>query len=163
MKGLLLNLNRTDLVHARNMILLDTCFVISLMEQRESLAHLARFDNIAITSFNLEELMHVEHKLDHDTRRRLRSFLKDGNFIVLDMDVHPGDRQAERDFVSSVDRELLKVIHDPSDAILLAAAIKTRSTVLTKDKHHLFTVQLENFLRTYALKVYKDVKSLNNS
>jgi hypothetical protein len=31
---------------------------------------------------------------------------------------------------------------------------------LTKDKHHLFTVQLENFVSKYGIKVYKEIKEL---
>jgi len=157
MKELLLKLKRADLTHARNLVLLDTCFIISMMEHKEKIGRLSSLP-IATTSFNIEELMHVEHSLHHEIRKRLRAFLKEGRLLVVDIDVSPGDWEAEKNFVDSVDEELLKAIPDASDAVLLAAAIKTRSIVLTKDKHHLFTVTLENFLNRYKLKVYKDMK-----
>jgi uncharacterized Fe-S center protein len=69
--------------------------------------------------------------------------------------VSPGDTVAERSFVRSIEPDLLKHIADPSDAVLIAAAIKTRSVIYTKDKHHLFTTKLENYLNVYNIKVFK--------
>ncbi|MBU4352554.1 MAG: PIN domain-containing protein [Nanoarchaeota archaeon] len=156
MKELLENLKRIDLDKAKGLILLDTCFIISMLDHN---SHIPL--NSATTSFNIEELMHVEHRLNHELRKKLRNFLKHENLIIVDINVHPGDWVTEKSFVNSVDSELLMHIPDASDAVLLAAAVKTKSIVLTKDKHHLFTVELENFLNKYDLKVFKELKDLN--
>ncbi len=155
MKELLKNLNHIDINKTKNVILLDTCFIISMLEHNEKLP-----EDSATTSFNIEELMHVEHKLNHSIRKRLRKFLKDSNLPIIDINAHPGNIEQEKSFVSSIDQRLLQHIPDKSDAVLLAVAVKTKSTVLTKDKHHLFTVELENFLNEHDLKVYKELKDV---
>jgi len=155
MKELIKNLKRVDLSNARGFVLLDTCFIISMLDHNSKLP-----SNYATTSFNIEELMHVEHKLNHELKKKLRNFLKNEDLIIVDINVHPGDWEQEKSFVNSVDFELLKHIPDASDAVLLAVAIKTNSIVLTKDKHHLFTVELENFLNKYDLKVFKELKDI---
>ncbi|MBL7101089.1 MAG: PIN domain-containing protein [Nanoarchaeota archaeon] len=154
MKELLKDIKKISLEDAKNLILLDTCFVIDILKHHK---HLDEFKdkNIAITSFNLEELLYIEHKLGHETKKMIRNFLKHSKFCILEIPVHPGNREEEREFVKSTDENLLKKVHDPSDAVLVAAAIKTNSIVLTKDKHHIFTVELEEFLKKYHLKVYK--------
>lgn len=156
MKELLQNIKRIELGDAKNLILFDTCFVISILEHHKHLDKL-KDKNVSLTSFNVEELLHVEHKLSHEDKTLIRKFLKHPNFSILEIPVHPGNWKEEVDFVSSVDKGLLKEVHDPSDAVLIAAAIKTKSTVLTKDKHHLFTCVLESFLEKYSIKVYKDL------
>ncbi|MDP2908708.1 MAG: PIN domain-containing protein [Nanoarchaeota archaeon] len=156
MKELLQNIKRIKLDDAKNLILFDTCFVISILEHHKHLDKL-KDKNVGLTSFNVEELLHVEHKLSHEDKTLIRKFLKHPNFSILEIPVHPGNWKEEVDFVSSVDKGLLKEVHDPSDAVLIAAAIKTRSTVLTKDKHHLFTCVLESFLKKYSIAIYKDL------
>ncbi len=158
MKELLQSIRRINLEDAKNLILLDTCFVINILEHHKHLDRL-KDKKLGMTSFNVEELLHVEHKLKREDKKMIRDFLKHPSFCILNIPVHPGNVEEERAFVNSVDEELLKKVHDPSDAVLIAAAIKTRSTVLTKDKHHLFTVILEDFLQKYAIKVYKDLNS----
>jgi len=158
MKELLQNIRRLSLVEARGLILLDTCFVINLLEHHKHLDKL-KDKSLGMTSFNVEELLHVEHKLKSEDKRMIRNFLKHPKFCIVEIPVHPGNREEEVSFVKSVDEELLKEVRDPSDAVLIAAAIKTRSIVLTKDKHHLFTCALESFLEKYSLKVYKDLNS----
>jgi len=138
------------------LVLLDTCFIFYLFDHGGEL--LEGF-NYGLSSFTVEELLKVGHRL-HKMKVPLRRFLKKYNFVVIDTPVSPGDFKGEKDFVNSVDKDLLKHIADPSDAVLLAVAIKTHSIVLTKDKHHLFTVDLENYLRKYNLKVYKELKDL---
>ena len=61
---------------------------------------------------------------------------------------------------NAFDKELLIHCKDPSDCVLLAAAIKTNSVVITKDKHHLFNAKLENFIKKYDIKVYKELKDV---
>jgi len=159
MKELLQELKKIKLKDAKNMILLDTCFVINILEHHKNLSKLKN-RNVAITSFNAEEIIYIKKKLSFFAKKLVRRFLKSGGFLILEIPVHPGNPEEERKFVNSVDKELLKKVHDPSDAVLIAAAIKTDSIVLTKDKHHIFTVELEEFLKKYDLKVYKDLNFL---
>ncbi len=135
-----------------NYIFLDTCFLFDLFDKGKSLVKGYRY---AVSSFNVEELISVSHRL-HKDKVQLRRMLKGHSFVVYDIDVHIGDIDSEKKFVKSVDKELLKLIPDASDAVLLALAVKTKSVVLTKDKHHLFTVELENFISRYGIKVYKE-------
>jgi predicted nuclease of predicted toxin-antitoxin system len=79
---------------------------------------------------------------------------------IININVNPGDRIAEKNFVNSIDPDLLADVPDASDAVLIATAIKTNSIVLTKDKHHLFTTKLENYLNKYNIKVYKEYHDL---
>lgn len=158
MKELLQKIKRISLEEARDLILLDTCFVINILEHHKHLDKL-KDKNLGMTSFNVEELLHVEHKLKSEDKRMIRNFLKHPKFCIVEVPVHPGNREEEVKFVKSVDEGLLKEVHDPSDAVLIAVAIKTKSIVLTKDKHHLFTCVLENFLEKYSLEVYKDLNS----
>lgn len=160
MKELIPKLKKSDLAHARNLVLLDTCFMIAMAEHDDKMKELLKIRNIAATSFNIKELLHAEKRLHHDIKKRLRDFLKSGKLLVVEIGVNPGQWDKEKEFVNEVDGKLLKAIRDPSDAVLLAAAIKTMSTVLTKDKHHLFTITLENFIAQYGIQVYKDMHDL---
>jgi predicted nucleic acid-binding protein len=143
-------------LEVKNLVLLDTCFIFDLLDKEHTLIPGHTY---AFTSFNVEELLIVGHRL-HKMKVRLRRFLKSNTFLIVETPVHIGDYEQEKEFVNSIDSELLKHIADPSDAVLLAVAIKTNSIVLTKDKHHLFTVELENYLRKYDLKVYKEIKDI---
>jgi len=157
MRELLGNLERVPYQKVRGLLFLDTCFLIDAAE-RGRLSEL-NGRRVAVTSFNVEELVHVSHRLHDKTREALRRFLKGHPALTLvDVPVHPGERETERTFVSSVDPRLLEKVPDASDAVLIAAAIATRSDVLTKDKHHLFTVVLENFLNEYGIRVWKEWK-----
>lgn len=150
MKELFDSLKHVDSVDGY--IFLDTCFVFYLLENNISLK---KEFNYAISSFNVEELI-VHHK----DKIGLRRFVKSYPFVVVDVDVHIGDWDSEKKFVNSVDKDLLKYVKDPSDAVLMAVAVKNNSSILTRDKHHLFTVVLENFLKKYKLKVIKEIKDL---
>jgi predicted nucleic acid-binding protein len=159
MKELLQNIKRISMEDAKGLILLDTCFIIDVLKHHKHLNDL-KDKKLGVTSFNIEELLHIERKLNHETKKTIRTFLKHPNFYIIDTPVHPGDKEEERRFVNSTDKDLLKRVHDPSDGVLIAVAIKTKSVVITKDKHHLFTITLEEFLKKYNLKVYKDLKFL---
>mgnify|MGYP001595211954 CR=1 FL=1 len=145
---------------ASNLVLLDTCFFINFLEHHKQLPNNIGSSKLGTTSFNADELLHVEHKLNHDTRSKLHEFFRTANLVIVDVPVSPGDWNAERAFVNSIDDKLLAHVRDPSDAVLIAAAIRTGSCIVTRDKHHLFTVNLEGFLKPYGLKVYKDLKFL---
>jgi rRNA-processing protein FCF1 len=153
MKKLFESLKHVD---SGNFVLLDTCFIFDLLEKNYDL--LEGF-NYAVTSFTAEELVRISHKLSKD-KVKLRELVKKHSIAVLDVPVHLGEWESEKEYVKSIDGEILKYVADASDAVLLAAAVKTHSIVLTKDKHHLFTVVLENFLEKYGLKVYKELKDL---
>lgn len=159
MKELLQNIQKVKLKDAKNLILLDTCFVINILEHHKHLDRL-KDERVGMTSFNIEELLHVEHSLKHEDKKMIRNLLKHPFFCIVELPVHPGNFKEEIEFVKSVDEELLKKIADPSDAVLIAAAIKTDSIVVTKDKHHLFTIVLEDFLKKYNLKVYNNLNFL---
>lgn len=143
---------------AREYVLLDTCFFIHAFEHQKEhqLKELTEKFNVAMTSFNVQEFLYKEHSFNEHVREYARKFLKHNTVTILDMPVAPGDREGEKDFVNSIDSDLLKEVPDASDAVLIATAIRTNSTVLTKDKHHLFTTKLENYLQKYDIAVHKE-------
>lgn len=143
---------------ARNYVLLDTCFFIHTFEHQKEhqLMKLTEKFDVAMTSFNVQEFLFKEHVVDERVREYARKFLKSNKLTVLNVAVVPGDVFAEREFVKSIDPALLADVPDASDAVLIAAAIKSSSTVLTKDKHHLFTTKLENYLQKYDVAVHKE-------
>jgi predicted nucleic acid-binding protein len=162
MKEIFAALPRVDLENTEKNILLDTCFFIHTFEnQKENqLKELMKKFSVAMTTFNAEEFLLKEHVVDERVREYVRKFLKKYPIILVNVDVHPGDREGERRFVYSADPELLMDVPDASDAVLIAAAIRTKSDVLTKDKHHLFTVKLENYLNKHGLEVHKEYHDL---
>ncbi|MBN1274706.1 PIN domain-containing protein [Candidatus Woesearchaeota archaeon] len=162
MKEIFDSLKRTG---KNGLVLLDTCFLIDEFHhhREKELAEAAKIRQVAITSFNAEELVHVLHHKVKDTsvKDRVRKFFKEQEDIkILEIPVHPGDQEAEMKYVREIDPYLAQDVPDPSDAVLVAAAIRTRSVVVTKDKHHLFTALLENYLTRWGLKVVKSLKEL---
>lgn len=145
MKEILDELERTDNADS----LLDTCFLLYEVEH-----HHEKQIKGAITSFNAEELIHVSHKISSELKLKIRHFLKKHSIKVLNIPVSPGNADEERKYVEEADPSLLKEIHDPSDAVLIAAAIKNNvKIVYTRDKHHLYTAELENYLNKYGIEV----------
>jgi len=140
----------------KGLVLLDTCFVFDLLDREKDLLKGYPY---ALSSFTVDELVHVGHKL-HKMKKRLRRFLSSHDFMVVDTPVHPGDMKGEKAYVNSIDPHLLEHIADPSDAVLLAVALQTRAIVLTKDKHHLFTTDLVNYLNGKGVFVFKEMKDL---
>lgn len=135
--------------------LLDTCFIIYEF-QRGNQKHLEKFceeNKVGICSFNLEELDHVSKKLPGPISRHLRDFLKDANVSNIPVDVHPGQRDAERSYVESFDPKVLHLVPDASDAVLFVLALKIKADVLTRDKHHIFTAIADNYSDDYGVKV----------
>ncbi|MGV8150691.1 MAG: PIN domain-containing protein [Candidatus Woesearchaeota archaeon] len=139
-------------------VLLDTCFFIHTFEHQKEhqLKDLVAAHNVAMTSFNVEEFLYKEHVVDERVREYARKFLKNHPITILDINVHPGNIIQEKEFIKDADPEILKDVSDASDAVLIAAAIKTGSIVLTKDKHHLFTTKLENYLNKHNIAVHKE-------
>ena len=93
-------------------------------------------------------------------KKRVHNFLKNNDLKKLNVDVSPGKREDEVAFSNTVDNNILKIISDPSDAVLVACGIVTNSDILTRDKHHLFTVELENYLKKYGIRVLNNFHSL---
>ncbi|MGV8086422.1 MAG: PIN domain-containing protein [Candidatus Woesearchaeota archaeon] len=158
MKEIFEKLPKKELSETHNMILIDTCFFIHTFEHQKDakLKELVQKFDVAMTSFNVEEFLFKEHSVDERVREYARKFLKSHPITIINIDVHPGNRISEKEFVNNADPDLLAEVPDASDAVLMAVAIKTKSTVLTKDKHHLFTVKLENYLKKYNIEVHKE-------
>jgi predicted nucleic acid-binding protein len=112
--------------------------------------------NVGMITFNADEFLLKEKVVDERVREYARKFLKAHPITLINVDVRPGNRESEKRFVNNIDPDLLKEIPDASDAVLMAVAIKSSSTILTRDKHHLFTVKLENYIKKYDLEVYKE-------
>ncbi len=159
MQDIIDNLPRTN--GSEHIPLFDTCFVINLFEKS---SHPKIDFPFAMTSFNAEELLHNFHKIPPHAKDNIRHFFKnaasDGNKMIsiLDIPVHPGQWKAEEEFVGRVDSMLLHDIPDTSDAVLIAAAIMTHSDVFTKDRHHLYTAILGNYLQNHNIHVWKELK-----
>ncbi|MGM5481381.1 MAG: PIN domain-containing protein [Nanobdellota archaeon] len=136
--------------------LLDTCFLFYILEHRQE-KRLIRFcgdNNVALSTFTIEEFVHHHHHMSHEVKTRIRHLLNNGlSLSVVDVPVSPGDPAGERSFVSSVDDRLLSLIPDPSDAVLFAVAIRHHANLITRDKHHLFTTVLENYSHDLGLSV----------
>ena len=139
-------------------VLLDTCLIVhELLGQREKkLLRFCEENNVLITSFNVEELQKVTKKLGHE-KKKIKHFLEQAKITIIDVPVSLGETKKEKKYADETNKELLKKIRDPSDAILVAAAIKSASDIITRDKHHLFTMTLEEEIKEYGLAVYNDI------
>ncbi len=146
---------------SKNSVILDTCFILhELLNNREKrLIDFCSENLVLVTSFNVEELKKVSRKLGHN-KRVVRDFLNRADLVFVDVPVHLGDVEGERAFVDALSSDILKKVRDPSDAVLVAAAILSNSVILTRDKHHLFTSTLSNELRKYNLSVFNDLSKV---
>lgn len=153
MKELLDALPHKTWTITRDVPLVDTCFFLDELHRHRQ----GELGGLGLLSFNAEELVHVSKHLPH-LKQQVRKVLKEQSMLVIDVPVHPGDRKGELAFVRHVDPHLLNIIADPSDAVLIAAAMKTHSPVLTKDKHHLFTAALNNYTQDHGVRVFKEMK-----
>ncbi|MBU1202022.1 MAG: PIN domain-containing protein [Nanoarchaeota archaeon] len=156
MKELFERLRKTTLDDKLD-FLIDTCFFVWIFEhhKEKNFDEFLKKNKCAITTFNAEELSYINHRIADKTRESIRKFLhKTDNLLLLQVPVHHGQREQEHTFVKSVLAELDAQEHDPSDAVILAAGIKTRADILTRDKHDIFNVRLENFLQKHKISVY---------
>ncbi len=140
----------------KNLVLVDTCFLLDMLEKQKD-HHMKALD-FSMTSFNIKELLHVLHHIDHNLKHHVRQFFSQKHIKILEVPAEPGDWKKQREYVESVDHDIMEHIHDPSDAVLLAAAIKTGSVILTRDKHHVFTTDLKNFVRKYNITIYNKLR-----
>lgn len=134
--------------------LIDTCFFIWIFEhhKEKQFEKLLKNNRCGITSFNAEELIHVTHHIHDKLKESERKFFHNSaNLFLLKIPVHPGNSEKEKNFVASIIPDLNCIEHDSSDAVILAAAIKTHANILTRDKHDLFNAHLENCLKKYDL------------
>jgi hypothetical protein len=135
--------------------LIDTCFFIHVFEKDHvnQLKKLLSSKVCAMTSFNAEEFIYKSNNF-HLIKHKVRKFLSScPRLYILEIDIHPGDNKKEHEFVKSIISGLDAKEHDPSDAVLLAAAVKAGADVLTRDKHHIFNVIIENYLSKYKIKI----------
>ncbi len=162
MKELFDKFPKIKLEDAKDLILIDTCFFISVFKHPEHIKQFSKLKNKAMTSFNIKELITVDHKLKK-LKHPIRKFLENNEFPIINIDVHPGNRQKEEEFIKTIEPNLLKYCKDPSDGVLLATAIKTKSNILTKDKHHIFNAIMENFANKHNINIYKELKQAISS
>ncbi|NTV23696.1 MAG: PIN domain-containing protein [Nanoarchaeota archaeon] len=135
--------------------LLDTCFLIDIMKKGKikQLEWFCAINKTGMTSFNLEEVVHVHHKLKGDASHQLRTFFKQKLISNVKVPVSPGNRIGEVEYVNESYDWVLKIIPDPSDAVLIATALRINASVLTKDRHHIYTAVAEN----KGIKVLKEL------
>ncbi len=149
MKELLDSLERVNSVDK----LFDTCFILYEIEHNKG----NKLEG-GMTSFTAQELIHVMHKVKPELKLKARHFLKKCNLKIIEINVNPGNAEQERNFTETVDNELLKEVRDPSDAVLIATAIQKKiDKIYTRDKHHLYTTELENYLQKYGITVYNTI------
>ncbi len=158
MKELLQNLECIEVSQAQGYTLIDTCYLIHIFEHHEKIKQFKeqlQEGKYAITSFNIEELMHVEHKLNKKIKEEIRKFLKEKEEIdIITIDVHPGDRASEEEYVRSINPELIHIMHeDISDGVLFATAIQIGADIITRDKHHLYNQIAEKFANEHNIDI----------
>lgn len=137
------------------MKLIDTCEIINLFENNKE--NLLLSDSVAVCSFNRDELLKVmhRHKINEHLRHKVRKFFANNKVNIIEVPVTPGNVIEEKVYVDSIDRDLLRLIPDPSDAVLAACALRARADVVTRDRHHLYTAKLENLFDKFNIKVEK--------
>jgi predicted nucleic acid-binding protein len=59
--------------------------------------------------------------------------------------------------VHGIDPELIQLVPDHSDAVIAALAYKIKANILTRDKHHLFTVELKNYFSKQGITVQNNM------
>ena len=137
---------------------LDTCYLIWLFENhKESI--LLKSDYV-ITSFNYQELLHVEHrhKISSHVRNHIRSFEKKHGFNIVEIPVSPGNNLEEVSYVHEIDPGLLNHVKDPSDAVLVAFCIKNKFDLVTRDRHDIYKAVNENYFSKNNLQLLKSLR-----
>lgn len=138
---------------------LDTCFLFHVLSHRleKELVSFCSQHSVAISSFNIGEFVYHHHDMSSQVKRGVRRLINNGlRLFVVDIEVAPGNPSAEHEYVDRVDTALLELIPDPSDAVLFALALESKASVLTRDKHHLFTTALENYSSDHGIFVYNN-------
>ena len=157
MKELIESLEKTSEID----YLLDTCFFIHVFKNdlSKKLVGFCEKNKVGMSSFNFNELLHVHHHFPGQMNHHIRFFLKQKLMYNMPVNVQPKDHESERKYVREFDNTILKIIQDPSDAVLFVLAIKVKADVLTKDKHHIFTAIAENYSNKYNVNILKEFPS----
>lgn len=138
----------------------DTCFLYYLFSHQHEKAFIETCNEyvVVLTSFNAEEFLFHSHDVPHEVRERFRHAVKHGlRLFFHNIPIKPGDSAGEKEFVASYDEHILQIVPDPSDAVLLVAALRLKADILTRDKHHLFTTKLENYVYDKGLQVLNNL------
>ncbi len=164
MKELLANLETIEMRDAHKYTLIDTCAFVNIFEHHDKIknfkANISK-GKFGLTSFNAEELMYIEHKLHANIKNEIRHFLKNekndyDGLKIINIPVHPGNINSEKEFIANVDTELLNIMsQDFSDGVLFATAVKIQGDIITRDKHHIYNQIAE----TYANKHNIDIRN----
>lgn len=136
--------------------LLDTCFLywVFIHQKEHQLVLFCETNDVAVTTFTRDEVLFHAHDVPHQFRERFRKCVKNGLRLgLVEVDVSPGNPKDEVRFTHEIDPQLIQLVPDHSDAVIAAAAVKLGANILTRDKHHLFTVELENYFRSKGLEV----------
>jgi predicted nucleic acid-binding protein len=161
MEDLFKNIKRTT---KNKLVLLDTCFIIELFQdhKEKELLTTAKKNDLGITSYTTEELLSILKKTKDTTLKNniVTFFTEHQEIKILDIPVQYGDEKAAKKYVADIDPYLAEDIPDPSDAIIFTAAIKTKSIIVTKDKHTLFSLILKDYLVRWNIKVIRNFKEL---
>ena len=140
--------------------IIDTCFLFYMFNNNhvKEFIKFSQQYTLALTSFTVEEILHHRHDIGHHFKDHFRHALKNGlRILIIEVPVHPGDHQGERNYVQRFDPHILEIVADPSDAILVPVACEHNATILTRDKHHLFTTALENYLENKGVRVENNI------
>lgn len=154
MKEIFDSLKHVRLTSAKRYNLLDTCFIWHMLEHPKEMRRMEALGSLAVTSFTVLELVYTKRKVKSADKKLLRDFVKKNELVVIDVLVEPGQVRKEKSFVKELDEHLLEHIEDPSDAVIAAVALVTKSDLYTKDKHHLFTAELENYFAEQDVHIY---------
>ena len=154
MKELIDDLEKTDNVEH----LLDTCFFVNCFktDKVKKLIEFCEQNNVGMSSFNLEEFSFIHHHFKGHMNHHVRDFFKRKILKCVPVSVSPGNHEAEREYVKKFDEEILRIVTDASDAVVFALSAKINAVLLTKDKHHIFTANAENYLNKYNINVLNE-------
>ncbi|MFW5866123.1 MAG: PIN domain-containing protein [Nanoarchaeota archaeon] len=140
---------------------LDTCFLFHIFTHNldKDLFSFCNDNVVAVSSFTIAEFLFHHHDMPSSVKKGIRHSIHSGlRLFVVDIDVSPGHPDDERSFVSSIEPRLLSLISDPSDAVLFALALDSKASVITRDKHHLFTTALENYAYDHHVRVLNKIE-----
>ncbi len=133
---------------------LDTCYIVWLFENHKE--KLLLKTDYVITSFNYEELMHIEHrhKVSPFIKEAVRKFEKKYKFNIVDVPISPGNRLEEISYVN--DSEILNHVGDPSDSVLVKFCVEHGYDLVTRDKHDIYKASNGNFFKN--IKILKSIR-----
>ena len=102
----------------RDAILIDTCYFFDIFKKHKvkELERLMVFKLVGTTTFNAQEILLKEHKINDDIRHQIRKFLKSHpHFFLYPVPVEPGNWEDEKKYVKDCDMHILRYVNDPSE------------------------------------------------